>query len=63
MALRGKPNLRFKVNNAINKNQQQRMPWETEKHSQMMIGKQIGGQRLGARSQDGSGTTKSEDFF
>ena len=30
----------------------------------MMIGgKQIGGQRLGGRNKDGSGTTKSEDFF
>ena len=30
----------------------------------MMIGgKPIGGQRLGERNKDGSGTTKSEDFF
>ena len=40
------------------------MPRETEKHSLMMIGgKQIGGQRPGGRNQDGSGTTKSRDFF
>ena len=40
------------------------MPRETEKHSLMMIGgKQICGQRPGGRNQDGSGTTKSEDFF
>ena len=30
----------------------------------MMIGgKPIGGQRLGERNKDGSGTTKSKDFF
>ena len=41
-----------------------RIPRETEKHSLMMIGgKQIGGQRPGGRNQNGSGTTKSEDFF
>ena len=40
------------------------MPLETEKHSLMMIGgKQNGGQRPGGRNYDGSGTTKSEDFF
>ena len=50
--------------NGFTKNQQKRMPLETEKLSLMMIGgKQIGGQRLGGRNYDGSGTTKSEDFF
>ena len=40
------------------------MPRETEKHSLMMIGgKQNGGQCLGGRNQDGSGTRKSGDFF
>ena len=40
------------------------MPRETEKRSQMMIGgKQIGGQRPGGRNQNGSGPTKSDDFF
>ena len=40
------------------------MPRENEQHSLMVIGgKQIGGQRPGGRNQDGSGTTKSEDFF
>ena len=40
------------------------MPRETERQLLMMIGgKQIGGQRPGGRNKDGSGTTKSEDFF
>ena len=45
MVLRGKPNLRIKIpHNGLTKNQQKRMPRETEKRSLMMIGgKQIGG--------------------
>ena len=40
------------------------MPRETEKHSPMMIGgKQIGGQGLGGKDQDGHGMTKSEGFL
>ena len=40
------------------------MPRETEKQSPIMIGgKKIGGHCLGGRNQDGSGTTKTEDFF
>ena len=40
------------------------MPRETEKLSLMIVsGKQIDGQRPGGRNQDGSGTTKSADFF
>ena len=65
VVLRGEPNFRFKIpHSGFIKNQQKRMPRETERHSPMMIGgKPIGGQRLGERNKDGSGTTKSEEFF
>ena len=50
--------------NGFTKNQQKRLPRETEKHSLMIIGgTPIGGQRPGGRNQYGSGTTKSGNFF
>ena len=64
MALRGEPNLRIKFRTMASPNINKRACRETEKHTLMMIGgKQIGGPRPDGRNQDGSGTTKSEDFF
>ena len=54
---RVKPNLRFQIHTMAS-------PKIGEKHSPLLFdGKQIGRQRPGGRNQDGSGTTKSEDFF